>query len=99
MQSLVPTSRRTSQQQVREREREREREGECDVGLSLHPYVMAPSPDTAGKGTDSREDTILAGANRMEPNGFGVGARGMSMYDRKQMMRVGEQETNTSCNV
>ncbi|GBE83512.1 hypothetical protein SCP_0505630 [Sparassis crispa] len=40
MQSLVPTSRRASQQQVRERERE----GECNAGLSLHPYAMVPSP-------------------------------------------------------
>ncbi|GBE84673.1 hypothetical protein SCP_0606520 [Sparassis crispa] len=44
MQSLVPTSQQARQQQVREREREREREGECNVGLSLHPCAMAPSP-------------------------------------------------------
>ncbi|GBE88019.1 Casein kinase I homolog 1 [Sparassis crispa] len=132
VQPLAPTSRRASQQQVRERERERERER--DTGLSPHPYATAPSPGgyraTAygrsspvppnsgappvngngtgapntntsesfvyaqtpqGKGTDSREDT-MAGVNRAEPNGFGVGAHGMSVYDREQMTRVGEQD-------
>ncbi|KAF9046898.1 kinase-like protein [Hymenopellis radicata] len=100
VQPLAPTSRRTSQQQ-------REASALASVGLSApHPYATAPSPNgyrtgrereygrhspnpnalVNGNGLNNGSESFLYGAQGH------VGARGMGVYDRDQMARVGEQD-------